>query len=942
MSRLSTMRYFTSIIIFAVMGLWLGFIDDAQASYSACIKSPTQTCIFQDPITGNCDEYSNSYTCYQAGGYTNSCANTDMSGYYQVGPSQVNLKYPNGNTAFPPISYDTFYSSDASCSPVPSGSCGSMYNVQPEGNISGYTFNKACYSGASTTSTSSGTCNPNPKACTNLLSTICTSQQNGVCTQRELTYSCGSDTPSCNNVATGPSSNTTAQDTGLQQYAAEMGLAQQIAKNASFVNGQLRVFGGTDNECHFITQPALAYITTVSTATSIILTIFTAGYYAAAASVVSAYGVSVLGTMHCCNANPSSINPANGLCTIGDIRLANARKKNLAFRVDTSGTHEDDGDGNRYDCLNDAGGLYPPSAINNSSALTDCALADLVFRTTVINTQSWCYFPNMLSKIIQVQGRQQLQQLAVNNAAGAVQQTISFSYYGGPAGQGAWTSPININGNMVAAWQWPTDCSNPNTSSSSTLAGLCPSPHTDWIAICSNNNGTCATSPGGSPTNSAPNTGWSFVNVDTSQTTPTTLNRFAVTEGICSGPNYDGSCAYTIHAWPAGVGGTLHVNLNMNWPETYPGGNGWNQAFTFNSPVGTNLVFEAYTWNTGTSASNTYPEIRYSTDGGANWSAGINLPNPQSDMNFSLPGGPSSPAVTVYGGCTDGQCKYTLSYGVNVTTKPWGYYTWQKHQNCLLTLPNPPLVNDSYWVDKTCDSRTGCTTTNTASGICVAPIDRSYNYIWHADCSGFTMPQLESLDFSKMDFSAYLATLQPVNPAAATSSTQAFTSTANANASAMQQGAPTATAGNALNTNNATFTIDPSGAVWPGTPVSLVAKTSYPVTSGGQTSVVPVTGITVNWGDGTTSSMSISTSPAPAPTVSLTHTYGSDGCTSATSGSCAPSPSVPTTYNVSVTFQTAAGSFTDSGDVLVSTQGTAPQGSLGQYGAQSHGTVMPN
>lgn len=930
-----TVATITMALVLLVEGIPL----QAQASYSACLKNNTQTCIYHDPLTGKCDEYSNSYTCYKSGSYKNSCANENMSGYYQVGPNRVNVQYPNGNSNYPPTSYDTFYSTNGSCSPVPSGNCGSMYNVQPEGNVSGYTYDKACYAGSKTTSSTSNTCNPNPKACTSVVSNICTATQDGICVKRQLTYNCGSDTTACNNVKSGPSSSIKSKNNGMKNFISHMSLAREIAKNASFVNGQLRIFGGSSDNCHFITKKALTYIQVASAITTVLLTIFTAGAYAATAGVVSTYGVMVLGTMHCCATNPSNINTRNGLCTVKDIRLSNARKKKLAFRVDTSGNHTDDGDGSKYDCINDPSGIYPETSAINPKNLSNCALADLTFQATVINTQTWCYFPNKLAKIIQVQGRQQLKKLAVNNAAGAVQQTISYKYYGGPSGQGAWTSPINVNGNKVSAWQWPSDCANPNTSGTSTLAGLCPGQKSDWIAICSSNNGTCATSPGGSPSNSGPNTGWSFVPVNTAQTTPTTLNRYAVTEGTCTGANNDGACSYTIHAFPAGVGGTLHVNINLNWPEKYPASTGWNPDFVFNSPVGTNILFQAYTWNNSLMG-NKYPMIRYSLNGGASWSSGIKLPNPESSMNFALPGGPSKPPMTVYGGCNNGQCKYTLSYGVKVTTKPWGYYTWQKHNNCLLTIPNILFGSNSYWVNQSCDSRSGCTTTKTSSGICVASIPSSYNYVWHPDCSGFTLTQLESLDFAKMNFSSYLNSLKPSNPVASTSQSQQMYSTAQSRASSIQHGGSTAPSKDALNTNNATFELNPHGAVWPGTKVDLVAKTSYPVTETGKSTLVPVTGITVNWGDGSSSSMSIPSSPSP--TVTLKHVYGSTGCSSAQSNSCSPSPSTPTTYKVSVTFQTAQGDYTNTGTVQVSTQGDSSPGNNSRFGNQTHGTVKPN
>lgn len=908
----------------------------AYADYSACIKNTTQTCLYTDPISGQCTEYSASYTCYDAGGYTSSCANKDMSGYYQVGPNKVNQKYPGGNTSLPPSSYDTYYSTDASCSPAPSGTCGSMYNVQPEGNVTGYSYQKSCYAGSQTSTT---TCNPDPKACTSVVSSVCTATQGGVCSQRQITYSCGGTSPQCLGVASTTDPTAASGNNGLANYVARMDLAKQITENASFVNGQLRIFGGSNDNCKFITNGALSTITTIATIVDLVLTVFTAGGYAAAFGAVSAYGLSVLSTMKCCAANPSSINPNNGLCTVNDIQLANARKKNLAFRVDTTGNHEDYGDGNEHDCLNADGGLYPPDTPITTDTRTNCKYADLIKQDLMINQQTWCSFPNMLAKIVQVQGREQLTQLALANAAGAVQQAIAYPYYGATPTAGQWTTPVNVNGNMVSAWEWPKNCSDPSLASSSILAGQCPQPHTDWLAICSSSN--CASSPGGTPNSSAPNTGWSFVTMDSTSNLPITLNRFAVAEGLCDS-NGTGNCAYTVHAWPAGVGGTLHVNLQLNWPEHFPGATGFNPDFIFTSPLGDNIEVEAYTWDTNDTTSTVSPKIRYTLDGGATWSQSISLPSPQADLNFALPNGPTTPAMTIYGGCQQGQCTYTLSYAVNVQTKPWGYYTWQKHQNCATVIPNPPGVSSSFWTDQQCDSRSGCTTSSTKSGTCIAPITRSFNYVWHPDCTGFTLPQLESLDFSKMDFSAYLASLNLQDPSASTSQSTALTNTTSTSATALQNGASSDTSANAMNLLPSTFTISPSGGVWPGTPVTLKAKNFYPLTSNGTTEELQVTSFSINWGDGQTSSGAVATGTTATSTTSFTHSYGSAGCPTPTSSTCTPTPSVDTTYSVSVTFHTAKGDFTDLGDVLVSTSSsTSSTSSSDANGAQTHGTVVP-
>ncbi|AOV18725.1 hypothetical protein BJI67_15895 (plasmid) [Acidihalobacter aeolianus] len=730
-----------------------------------------------------------------------------------------------------------------------------------------------------------------------------------------------------------------------------MSIANALIKNSSFVAGQLRIFGGTNDECKFITSGALSTITTLSAILTLVLTIFTAGGYAAAAGIVSAYGVSVLSTMKCCNTNPSQINPANGLCTLSDVRLSYAREKNLAVRVDgagnVGGSPADSGTGAADDCLDAPGAGIGPTGPIVISTNTSCAITDYVQQNVLISQQSWCYFPNFLSKTVQVQGRAQLQQLLTANAAGAISSPLAAAYYGSSAGAGDWTTPISVNGNLVSMWQWAGECSSPATSPAGDLNGICPTQNSAWLAICSAGT-SCPASPGGNPNFSGPNTlnngnvGWTFVPIDSTSTTPATLNRFALAQGQCSGTGTADMCNYTVHAWKAGIGGTLHAALKLKWPEAYPATTGFNSDFTSTSPMGDNIVLEAYTYNdsNGQPASMS-PIVRYSLNGGSTWSGPITLPTNQPSMNYALPGGPASPAMTVYGGCQQGMCNYTFSYQVNVTTKPWGYYTWNEQRNCALWAPPVSLLGaciancGSYWVDETCNSNTGCTVTNSTTGSCLfGQTTQSYGYVWHPDCSGFTLPQIESMDFSKMDFSAYLASLSPQNPASSLATTTATVNSAQTRAAALQSGAPV---NGYLNKNQRTFTISPANGVWPGTPVTLTANTSYVLTQNNTSQVLPVTQIDVNWGDGSTSSQLVTTQTQ----LDFSHKYGSLGCPSSPpTTSCTPTPSAPTTYPVTVTFHTAQGNFTNDGSILVSTQ--APVINPQSNGTQTHGTVGPS
>lgn len=384
-------------------------------------------------------------------------------------------------------------------------------------------------------------------------------------------------------------------------------------------------------------------------------------------------------------------------CTQGEIQLAAARRANLTVPL----------------------GSY----CSQSIFLIGC----------VKQMQTDCVFDNVLAKAINIQGRQQLADMAAAGVAGAQTSAAQqFSYYAsGPTG--GWVPVANVNGSSVYAFQWPNYCTDPTTAenaiTSDPTAMLCPASATLWFAACGAG-GTCNT--GNLPTD--PRLGsndWDLASVNPLGNGSYSISKYAVVTGVCNPGS--AQCSYTVSAWPQGVGGQGVLRTDMSFP-LYDGG--VNQTNTFQ------LADDMFTPHSlSTTPTNTLPAsvpLDVSTDGGNTFTT-IQLPtNIPVSQNYQIPG----TDVGVYGQCDNQsqQCDFRLTKYVTVTALSWG------------SAKNP-------------------------------------------NCSGFSVDQLAVLDFNKMDLSQWLSTLPAAAPPAqaalsaqATSDAQAFYNTYNTGSTAPASG----------------------------------------------------------------------------------------------------------------------------------------------------------
>jgi hypothetical protein len=927
------------ILIFIVVnssyGVYAIPVDNSTdlSQYQGCEPGP-DVCIDDNPQTRTIDgvsytrpcwQYQQTWNCYTTQ-INDSCAAQDMTGWYPIGDAVVNPVYFNQNTQSFMTSWQTMYGNDQqSCTGVDtSAGCGDPFNILANVNnniTQNYSYQKICLLPPDQQPAG---CTPPQADCT-VANTLCLQSEGGVCIEEELTYQCGSGNPDCVGYASGVTLSDTTADNGFNAAVGNIAMAEVIANYSTVdADGNLIIFNGKEQVCHYMTDSFITRVTVSATVMTIVLTIFTAGGYAAAAGAVTAYGISMLSTMKCCQSDPGMVITTNDFCTENDIELAAARLKNRATRIDVNPNNLGYASTSEHNCYCEWPLQYTQIQKTN---ITDCRMSCIGGEVIAVNSETWCHYPNIINKIVQEQGRQQLASMAVSNVAGATTTTFTYPYYI-PGDVGQWTTPITANGHQVAFWQWPEMCRTAGQQAEQVMSSACPvNLNTTWMAECQRSAVECA-APN---TNSNPGTGsagvdWTVFSFDVDKPMPIIPTESLVVDDQCDLAT--NNCNAQIHAWPVG-GGQLHNTIPMHWSLRFHEPTGWSSYFGFDGPNGMTRV-EPMTWETNDPAAPT-PTIRYTLDGGATWNGPIVLSDPQPDMNYVINPG-QIPELSVYGACDNMTCDYYAAYNTTVQAKSWGYYTWYEAQSCLEEVPMLDLFGGCLagetWKERTCDSRTGCVQSGTYCG-CIAPRAVTYNRQWHADCSGFSLEEMQLLDFGAMDFSEFTNSLV-ANPPSAQDLVNASLTDATTIQSTGQSQQLTP-----LNTNDWTFKLEPSDP-YPGTLTTLRMKASYPI-AGQYGQIEVANSYSIDWGDGTAIQY-VNATPDEEETV-VTHVYGGRANCAPTDTYCAPVPNVDTNYTIRVTFNTAAGGFTDTGIVRVSVTANGAT-NQNQSGQTTHGTTV--
>lgn len=319
------------------------------------------------------------------------------------------------------------------------------------------------------------------------------------------------------------------------------------------------------------------------------------------------------------------------------------------------------------------------------------------FSRCIQETQTYCAFGGVLSRLIQEQGREQLAAAASSANGTAQTRALTFPLF---QGAGGWTQPFTLNGEAISIYEAPASCASQQAGPN------CPVSIQLWFAVCSQNG--CGQLPQDPQDGS---TTWQIAEINTLSATEQALSDHVVAAGSCD--QGSGQCQYTFTAWPPSSDGEVVQTKPLRFLATDPSteiaevviGNNVVKVTSPHLALGT-------TWPSSIAA-------QVSSDGGTSWRA-FSLPlTASTPISISTGGSTSSygfttgaqsgywggaqQGVTVIGGCdaSTAVCQYALTGRVQAIPKPWG-------------VPKNP------------------------------------------DCTGFTVAQLSMLDFSKMDLSEYL------------------------------------------------------------------------------------------------------------------------------------------------------------------------------------------
>lgn len=722
--------------------------------------------------TKSCWKWKYDYACY--GAVESSCNIKDLTnnGWQSAGDVPGSSQWPRGGTEDDlPVFWKEIFEKPGTCDGSKDFGC--KFISEQNG-----TEKYQCYTG------DMPTCYPEDEqqSCS-VTSYSCLAYENGLCTKQSHTYTCS--------VA-----NTCVSDWDFNEnypvpesnFAAAIMAMQSVEEIATHIeideNGEISFFGGEPAVCRAVTAGARDRMATVAGAIAVVSAIFPpAGGIMAA---VEMWGLVPNGGgggnytpsdlikladrkySNCCATNPEDIHTSGKYCTDQDVELAAAR---MGARTVYLGKRDTDNsfcwDSTTPTYLSPpTGALFAGGHGGNffgvkicNGKLSGIKIADAAIgyaapygigaaskKIQFDTEEDFCKFDSELSRIIQEQGREQLAQLAGKNVAGAVTQKISFGFY---ANQGfGWRENITINGNRIHFWQWNAQCENEQYRAESLFEDQDCAFSTDvFVAVCEKDN--CGALPA-YPHPNYDNGDWSVFSLEGENHALKALTRYVVLEGGCFD---DGSCDYELSGWPAGQGGELRINADIEWrlrsinnSDAEAMANPWGQVnYSTNQ-----LHYQAYSYPLipVEGEEEPRPRIRYCSEQlryDYNSSSGTYTDKCEGRwQEISMPSEAiNSPGIEVItmpkthlmGGCdAHGLCSYRASTGITVTAKPW--------------IKPSSNVRSIKYGKKLRFPRIKNRSKNVV-----------YNRKNNPQCHGFTMDEFMALDLSRMDFSDYISRL---------------------------------------------------------------------------------------------------------------------------------------------------------------------------------------
>lgn len=586
-----------------------------------------------------------------------------------------------------------------------------------------------------------------PSGC-RVITQTCTHYVHGICDQEVIRYSCGNASV-CNSAEGLRIKGDT--ESNFNQAIAANSLLDVIAASGTVdrKTGEIRLFEGKHQNCKYVSKE-WSKAAAVNGVAITALAYYFGGPLGMASAPVSAYvGAIADDRLNCCDRNPDRIDPGKSLnfCKMDDKQLAIARRTKRAVQLGSKIRHT-------CFCTDRAGlNIYTPLSIRTLKDTTgDCSeLCNNPFARfppqvrhypgvnlptadhlglSVEEPQSWkkhyCVFDDMLSRIIQQQGREQINQMMDSAAAVDMKSlTLAPAYTRQTAG---WSGASSLQGNLVAFWSWSSQCMNRNYSGGVLSQAMCPAVPGLFVAICSlRHPDECGMYPK-SPLE--PNEHWDIAHLQVDDFDHhQTLNSYASARAYC---NKDNRCRVQINAWPAGVGAQVMQKINLVWQPRFPMDSKTGAKYSWDVFSSGSALLEVKmrtTIDQATAAS--APLIRVRKTGEKTWQE-IQLPE-QTDTSrqYRLRDGS---VISASGSCNRLFCKYILSRKVTLKRKPWfrdidgGYRDF-----CLVENP----------LTKQCLDHKRKFRRDTREGL----------------CKGFTLDEFSVLDMRKMDLGEYTRTL---------------------------------------------------------------------------------------------------------------------------------------------------------------------------------------
>ena len=332
----------------------------------------------------------------------------------------------------------------------------------------------------------------------------------------------------------------------------------------------------------------------------------------------------------------------------------------------------------------------------------------LLFSQCIQETETYCAFGGILSKLIQEQGRAQLATDAQSANGNAQSRTLAFPLYQGPGG---WTDPFTLNGDGISIYEAPESC----TTAEGADGANCPVTLQLWFAVCSQSGG-CGALPANPQDGS---TTWQIAEIDTLAPTEQALSEHVIAAGSCDSSS--SQCRYVFTAWPPASGGKVVLTKSLRFLATGP------STESSEALIGNDVVkVPDPALSLGASWPQSIP-AQVSTDGGNSWRA-FRLP-----LSISAPMSVAASGASAFYGFTAGSL---------------GQY-WGNAQQGLSIIGS-------------CDSSSGvCEYSLTGD---VSAIPKPWGNAKNPDCTGFSVSQLSMLDFSKMDLSQWLSHVTGASP----------------------------------------------------------------------------------------------------------------------------------------------------------------------------------